>query len=233
MTDKAATEAFNKAQSRALASAGTWFITEYPKLLVQSRPFSTTWEAYRSTSVGHHIRGASLSALQRGSSACIMFYGQSWIANVLGSPTSSATANAGLAGFISGGASSFVHTIFEPMKIRQESFSFDVYRKSLVPMFWRHALFDTAFFATNAALIDQAYSVQFGVSALVASCVNLIHDVWKTRVIQGLPKRLSFVTVLRSLSTVEYTKQLCWKSIDLGANWFATGVLYSHLFATS
>jgi len=231
MSDHAATEALNKAQSRALASAGTWFITEYPKLLIQSRPFSTTWEAYRSTSIQHHLRGASLSAFQRGSSAYIMFYGQSWIAKVLGSPTSNATANAGIAGFISGGASSLVHTIFEPMKIKHESFRFDVYSKALVPMFWRHALFDTAFFASNAALIDQPYSVQFGVSALAASCVNLTHDVWKTRFIQALPKRLAFVTVLRELSTVEYAKQLCWKSIDLGANWFATGVVYSHFFA--
>lgn len=227
-----AEEALKKAVARSIASTGTWFVSEYPKLIIQSGSTSAgnTFKIYAATAPLDHLRGALSSAAQRGSSACIMFYGQFVVTEALGSPLKSDVANAGLAGFFSGGASSLIHTIFEPIKIRHEGFRFDVYSRALLPMFWRHALFDMSFFASNAAIQDQSHSVQFCLSALAASCANLTHDVWKTRLIKALPARLPYHVVLKEMMGREYFRQLAWKSVDLGTNWFATGALYSNLF---
>ena len=231
---EAEAEALRKASCRAVASGFTWFITEYPKLLIQSGNGTTlaqSFATYKSTPFSSHLRGAFSSAAQRGSSTCIMFYGQYYIAATLGKPTEYAAVNAGIAGFISGGVSSFVHTIFEPMKIRHgEGIKWSVYRKAIVPMFWRHALFDMSFFSCGALLKDHPYSTQFAVSALVASSVNLFHDLWKTQLIKALPKRVKFLTVLRGLTPTEYAKQMAWKSMDLGANWWLMGFMYQRLF---
>jgi hypothetical protein len=160
-----------------------------------------------------------------------MFYGQYYISNILNKPTEYAAVNAGMAGFVSGGASAFVHTIFEPLKIRHsEGFRLDTYRKALVPMFFRHALFDMYFFTSVACMPDYSYPVQFAVSALGASLINLPHDLWKTQLIQALPARVRFITVLRSLTLKEYAKQMFMKSADLGMNWGLTGFLYEQLF---
>ncbi|KAJ1386989.1 hypothetical protein B484DRAFT_459899 [Ochromonadaceae sp. CCMP2298] len=226
-------EVLRKASSRALASSLTWFGTEYPKLIIQSG--NTTAQAiaiYKNTAFTSHLRGAVSSAAQRGSSACIMFYGQSYIEAAMGKPTEYAVVNAGMAGFISGGLSSFVHSIFEPLKIRHgEGFRLSVYKKALVPMMWRHALFDMSFFSCGALLADKPYSTRFAVSALVASSINLFHDLWKTQLIKALPKRVKFITVLRSLTPAEYFKQMAYKSFDLGANWWLMGFIYEQLFA--
>lgn len=115
-------EALRKASTRAVASFFTWFIAEYPKLIIQGNNVSLkeSFSIYKNTSFKNHLRGALSSAAQRGTSACIMFYGQYHISNALDKPTEYAAVNAGIAGFISGGASSFIHTLFEPMKIRHE-----------------------------------------------------------------------------------------------------------------
>lgn len=225
-------EALNKAGCRTAASFCTWFLTEYPKLIIQGgdKTLANSFVVYRNTSFINHFRGAFSSAAQRGSSACIMFYGQYYISSVLGKPTESTTINSGIAGFISGGASSFIHTIFEPMKIRHESIKWNIYKKAIVPMFWRHALFDMTFFSCGTLLKDKPYSTQFAVSALAASCVNLFHDLWKTQLIASLPKRVKFVAVVRGLTPSEYIKQMAWKSLDLGANWWFMGFLYQRAF---
>ena len=236
-SDEAEAEAIRKACCRAVASGFTWFITEYPKLLIQSGNGTTlaqSFAIYKKTPITSHLRGAFSSAAQRGSSTCIMFYGQYYIAATLGKPTEYAAVNAGIAGFISGGVSSFVHTIFEPMKIRHgEGIKWSVYRKAIVPMFWRHALFDMSFFSCGTLLKEHPYSTQFAVSALVASSVNLFHDLWKTQLIKALPKRVKFLTVLSGLTPKEYMKQMAWKSMDLGANWWLMGFMYQRLFDPS
>ncbi len=225
-------EAFKKAGARAIASSFTWFLTEYPKLIAQSGkvPLSELISIYKNTSLKNHIRGSLSAAAQRGSSACIMFYGQYYITTAMNKPTESAALNAGLAGFLSGGASSLIHTVFEPMKIRHEGFKFNVYVRALVPMFWRHGLFDATFFAMNSTLKDYSYATQFAVSALAASCVNLSHDLWKTQLIKALPTRVKYISVLRDLTLREYGKQMVMKSLDLGMNWWLTGLLYQKVF---
>ncbi|KAG7351951.1 hypothetical protein IV203_007999 [Nitzschia inconspicua] len=137
------------AVTRSLASFGTWFVTEHPKLILQQQrnhhskhPLLGTLDVYKAISLRDHLRGAS-------SSAMIMFYGQYYIFHMIYGDTKSPTwLSSGIAGFLGGGVSSLVHTIFEPMKIRHQRISWNVYRASLWPMMWRHALFDGTFFAT-------------------------------------------------------------------------------------
>ena len=232
-------EALRKAGARTIASSMTWFLTEYPKLIFQSAgngSFSQTYAIFQKTPLRSHLRGSFSSAAQRGSSACIMFYGQYYIANLLNKPTEYVAVNAGIAGFVSGGASSLIHTVFEPMKIRHgEGFRLPVYTKALVPMFFRHALFDMYFFTSISVLQDYTSSpaIQFAMSALGASIVNLPHDLWKTQLIQSLPARVKFITVLRSLTLKEYSRQMFMKSADLGMNWGMTGFLYSQIWKKS
>jgi len=235
MTSRAAEEreAFNKAYARAASSSITWFITEYPKLITQqngAKPLAEMLAIYRNTSIKNHLRGSLTAAAQRGSSTALMFYGQYYIITAMNKPTEYAVVNAGLAGFLSGGVSSFVHSAFEPLKIRHEGFKFSVYKKAIVPMFWRHGLFDATFFAMNTLLKDYSYPTQFAVSALAASCVNLPHDLWKTQLIKALPARVRFMDVLRSLTMSEYSKQMLAKCADLGVNWGMTGLLYQSVF---
>ena len=152
---------WHKAMTRSMASFGTWFVSEYPKLILQQQqaatkgvnkfPLVSALRTYQSTSAANHFRGALSSAAQRGSSACIMFYGQSYISHSLlytlqkeknEPPTPGTVAmTAGLAGLLGGGASSLIHTLFEPIKIRHEPLTANIYRASLWPMMWRHALF--------------------------------------------------------------------------------------------
>jgi hypothetical protein len=247
---------WRKAMARSLASCGTWFVTEYPKLIYQQQqqhdhntskqkhPLVTTYDVYMKTSPSNHLKGATSSAAQRGSSALIMFYGQAYILQginfVMGQQDDTSRlkqiATSGLAGFLSGGVSSLVHTLFEPIKIRHEPLSWNIYKKSLWPMMWRHALFDGAFFATSTAFDDHtkySYATQFGVAALVASTVNLTHDVWKTRFIQAIPSRLKWIAIAKPLimsSGKQFRQQLYVKAADLGFNWWFTGFLYALLF---
>ena len=184
------------------------------------------------TSIHHHLRGAMSSAAQRGSSALIMFYGQAYISRAIyGQENAPNWWSAGAAGFLGGGISSLVHTIFEPIKIRHEPMSLRVYQASLWPMMWRHALFDGTFFATSTVLHDCSYATQFGISALAASTVNLTHDLWKTQFIKALPLRLRWITVVRSLTFSSFQQQLGMKATDLGFNWWLTGLLYAFLFS--
>jgi hypothetical protein len=233
------------ALTRSVASFGTWFITEYPKLILQQQqshhakhPFVATLNVYRSTPFRDHLRGAASSACQRGSSAWIMFYGQSYISNIISDGAENRTWwSSGMAGFLGGGISSLVHTVFEPMKIRHESITWNVYRASLWPMMWRHALFDGTFFATSTSLQTHyhhaSYATQFGVAALAASTVNLTHDLWKTQFIQQWTShhRLKWITVVRGLTSQSFGQQLGMKASDLGFNWFVTGLLYAAMFA--
>lgn len=237
--DKESAASAKKAAARSVSSFFTWYCGEYPKLLIQSgKDASQVMKAYRETEWTSHLRGSLSSASQRGASAFLMFYGNHYVSNSLGQPTDIAVVNAGMSGFISGGLSSFVHTVFEPLKIRLErqafskswQYSMNIYYRSLIPMFWRHALFDAAFFATNAAVKDQPYSIQFGISAFIASCVNLTHDVWKTKFIKALPRRISYLMVIQNMTFREYGKQLFFKSIDLGTNWFLTGLVLSSMY---
>lgn len=235
------------ASTRSLASFGTWFVTEYPKLILQQQhhhhskhPLLATIDVYRATPFRDHLRGAASSACQRGSSAWIMFYGQSYISHAIyGDAANRTWWSAGMAGFLGGGTSSLVHTIFEPMKIRHETISWHVYRASLWPMMWRHALFDGTFFATSTYLQTHyshvSYATQFGVAALAASTINLTHDLWKTQYIrewsQQMPHRgLKWITVVRGLSLRAFGQQLGIKSSDLGFNWWVTGLLYAAIF---
>lgn len=272
--------AWRKALTRSMASAATWFVTEYPKLIFQQQQqtqqqhdhhhrttksiFGSTLQIYSETPWKNHVRGALSSAAQRGSSAYIMFYGQATISNLImpknknnndQQQQQSTWYYAGIAGLIGGGLSALVHTLFEPIKIRQEPLTWPVYRASLWPMAWRHALFDGTFFASCALLQQQgkdyhfSYAMQFGISALAASTVNLTHDVWKTQFIQALPcvsspleqqnqrqreqqqqRPIKWITVVRSLTVTSFRQQLLVKAIDLGFNWWATGLLYAYLF---
>ena len=254
----AAESPWKKAAARSIASFGTWFCTEYPKLIVQQQQqqqhsksgggktgnlliLLNSFHIYKNTPFKNHWRGALSSAGQRGSSAWIMFYGQAFISQTIyhGPDTTSGAIpwwTAGLAGVFGGGISSLVHSLFEPIKIRHEPLSWRVYSASLWPMMWRHALFDGTFFATSS-LLETNYSLshatQFGLSALVASTVNLSHDVWKTQYIKALPKRLQWLTVVRSLSWASFRQQLAVKGADLGFNWWLTGLLYGYLFVSS
>ena len=97
-------------------------------------------------------------------------------------------------------------------------------------MLWRHGLFDMGFFFTTALTKDQPYSIQFAASALSASVCNLTHDVWKTKLLVALPKRVKYMEVIRMFGTKEWSKQFVVKSMDLGANWFVTGLVYQYLF---
>ena len=106
-------------------------------------------------------------------------------------------------------------------------------KKAIVPMFWRHALFDMIFFSSTTALKDKPYSTQFAISALAASCVNLFHDLWKTQLIKSLPKRIKFITTLKTLNPMELSKQMSWKGMDLGTNWWMTGFLYAAIYGNS
>lgn len=269
---------WHKAMTRSMASFGTWFVSEYPKLILQQQqaatkgvnkfPLVSALNTYQSTSASNHFRGALSSAAQRGSSACIMFYGQSYISHSLlytlqkeknEPPTPGTVAmTAGLAGLLGGGASSLIHTLFEPIKIRHEPLTANIYRASLWPMMWRHALFDGTFFATSACLEQYnqnpqnsyqfGYATIFGVSALCASTINLTHDLWKTQYIQALPSsspssssslqqqlapRLKWRTVVQSLTRQTFRQQWTMKAFDLGFNWWVTGLLYAALFATT
>ena len=252
-SDTGAESPWSKAAARSMASLGTWFATEYPKLIFQQQkqsksrhPLVETLHIYRNTCFSNHVRGATSSAAQRGSSALIMFYGQHYILGCLsvknGNSFSQQTAtswySAGLAGFLSGGASSLIHTLFEPIKIRHEPLTWNIYRASLLPMAWRHALFDSTFFAASTALEQSdypfSYATQFGLSALAASTVNLTHDLWKTQFIRDLPNRqLKWMAVVKSLSVRSFRQQLYAKAADLGLNWWFTGFLYALLFASS
>jgi hypothetical protein len=230
---------WRKALTRSVASFGTWFVTEHPKLILQQQrqshsrhPLLTTVDIYRKTPWNHHLRGATSSAAQRGSSALIMFYGQAYISRTLyGAEVAPSWWSAGMAGFLGGGISSLVHTIFEPIKIRHQPMSWAVYQASLWPMMWRHALFDGTFFATSTLLHDSSYATQFGISALAASTVNLTHDLWKTQFIQALPQRMKWLTVVRGLNFASFQQQLIMKATDLGFNWWVTGLLYAYFFA--
>lgn len=98
-----------------------------------------------------------------------------------------------------------------------------------------------AFFATNSLVRDKSYSVQFTLSALSASVCNLAHDIWKTQVIKSLQSNnvdnrkvavtVTLLQVLQSLTVKEYFKQLSMKSIDLGFNWFLSGLFYDYFTA--
>ena len=80
------------------------------------------------TKFSTHMQGAFASASQRGSSAGIMFMGQHVVNQAIGEPTRFVAVNAGLAGLIGGGASAFIHSVFEPLKIRAgEGFRFNTY----------------------------------------------------------------------------------------------------------
>ena len=233
-----------KAFARSISSFFTWYMSEYPKLLIQrGKTIKELTNAYRKTSISSHLQGSLSSVGQRGASAFLMFYGQNYISTKMGTPTEIPMVNAGLSGFVSGGLSSLVHTIFEPMKIRLEkkvaaghsplsiNQGIKIYTRSLKPMFWRHALFDGTFFATSSLVQDHSYSIQFAVSAFMASCANLTHDVWKTKLIRSLPYRVTYLMILRNMTFREYSKQLIWKSFDLSTNWFITGLIFSSLFA--
>jgi hypothetical protein len=231
---------WSKALSRAIASSGTWFVTEYPKLLFQQQqrhptPLISSLQIYRQTPWNNHVRGVLASFAQRGTSAFIMFYGQATISKAIHQHDGHGShvpewRSAGMAGFLGGGISALVHTLFEPIKIRHAVLTRPVYLASLWPMMWRHALFDGTFFATNACLYDRSYATQFGVSALAASTVNLTHDVWKTQFIQALPSRLRWMTVIQGLTLKSFQQQLVIKAADLGFNWWVTGLLFSYLF---
>lgn len=239
-TSSASDEApWRKALTRSIASFGTWFVTEYPKLILQQQrqshskhPLLKTLDIYKATPMNHHLRGAMSSAAQRGSSALIMFYGQAYISrSIYGRDKAPNWWSAGIAGFLGGSISSLVHTLFEPIKIRHEPMSLRLYRASLWPMMWRHGLFDGTFFATSTLLEDCSYATQFGVSALAASTVNLTHDLWKTQFIRALPQRLRWITVVQGLTPTSFQQQLLVKASDLGINWWLTGLLYASLFA--
>lgn len=233
-------EPLQKATARGVSSFFTWYLSEYPKLLIQRGDnVKEMVKSYRRTSLSGHLQGSLSSMSQRGASAFLMFYGQQYVStNIVGSPTNIQMIDAGLSGFVSGGFSSFVHTIFEPIKIRIEKkgvpFSINhgikIYTRSLIPMFWRHAIFDGVFFATNNLIQDQPYSIQFAVSAFMASCANLTHDVWKTKLIRSLPHRVTYFMILRNMTFREYNKQLLWKAFDLSTNWFMTGLFFSCFF---
>jgi hypothetical protein len=111
-------------------------------------------------------------------------------------------------------------------------------------MMWRHALFDGAFFATSTYIQTQhnhvSNAAQFGIAALAASMVNLTSDLWKTRFIRQLPllpgrwnPRLKWITVVQGLTFTSFRRQLMMKGLDLGFNWWLTGLLYAFLFANS
>ncbi|CAB9519138.1 expressed unknown protein [Seminavis robusta] len=228
---------WRKALTRSVASAGTWFVTEYPKLIFQrqqgqAHPIQSSIQIYRQTPWNHHLRGAVSSAAQRGSSAFLMFYGQAAISNaIFGTTTNSSWLSSGLAGFLGGGVSAVVHTLFEPLKIRHDQrLTWSIYKASLRPMMWRHALFDGTFFATTSLLQEYSYATQFGVSALAASTVNLTHDVWKTQFIRALPKRVRWITVVQGMTSTCFRQQLVVKAADLGFNWWVTGLLFAALF---
>ena len=218
---------WQKALTRSIASFGTWFITEYPKLIFQEQqglhskhPLVDTFRVYRATPFRNHLKGATSSACQRGSSALIMFYGQSYISKMINGDSSAHTWwSSGMAGFLGGGVSSLVHTLFEPIKIRHEPITWHVYKASLWPMMWRHALFDGTFFATTTYLQTHhnhvSYATQFGVAALAASTVNLTSDLWKTQFIRQLPllpgkcnPRLKWITVVQNLNMKSFQQQL-------------------------
>jgi hypothetical protein len=211
-------------------------VTEYPKLLFQQQqrhptPAISSLRLYRETPWNSHVRGAMSSFAQRGSSAFIMFYGQATISKAIpGGSRMPDWWSAGMAGFLGGGLSAFVHTLFEPVKIRYSGLTWPVYCASLWPMMWRHALFDGTFFATSACLYDRSYATQFGVSALAASTVNLTHDVWKTQFIRALPARVRWMTVIQGLTLKSFKQQLVIKAADLGFNWWVTGLLFAYLF---
>ena len=245
---------WKKAATRSMASFGTWFCTEYPKLILQQQQqhrhsnsksplLVKSFQIYKATPWQHHLKGAVSSAGQRGSSAWIMFYGQAFISQSLyhdqdRNGQQPPWWTAGIAGALGGGISSLVHSIFEPIKIRHEPFSWRIYKASVWPMMWRHALFDGTFFATST-LMDSSeqysfsYATQFGLSALAASAVNLTHDLWKTQYIRALPRRLKWVTVVQSLSRKSFRQQLVVKAADLGFNWWVTGLLYAYLFVNN
>lgn len=162
------------AATRAIASSGTWLITEYPKLILQQQrrhhfnhPLLATLDVYKATPFRDHLRGAVSSSCQSGSLALIMFYGQRYISHIMiqTNSTESTWNSSGMAGFLGGGVSSLVHTIFEPMKIRHERISQPLYSASLWPMMWRHALFDGTFVATSTYLKTHydhvSYATQF------------------------------------------------------------------------
>lgn len=102
------------------------------------------------TTYANHIRGATASATQRGSSTFLMFYGQRHVNELLNKLSVESNLPieengfimSGFSGSIAGGRSAFIHSIFEPMKIRNENFKLGIYYRSLNVMVWRHAIFD-------------------------------------------------------------------------------------------
>ena len=219
--------ATRNSQARMVASALTWPVEKSKLLFQASRPVSSFWKL----PLRHHVMGMVSSSLQRGGSAFLMFYTQSKLSNVLHSTTSSPVVNQSLAGALGGTVSAPFHTYWELIKVRGTLPSFKIYHLSLVPMLFRHGVFDGTFFAVHALCpSDYGSGVRFAASAATASFTNLVFDVWKTRGMQEFPKHVRFRAVVKSLPPRVFLANYVVKGAELSTNWFVVGCIKDHCF---
>lgn len=245
------------------ASALTWPI-EKSKLLYQGGGTTTNASGVVRRLIAlplpQHALGMLSSSFQRGGSAFFMFACQQQIyTTFIGtssppSPSSSlkSVLNHMLAGAVSGALTAPFHTYWELAKVRGHLLYFNntsnngwkLYQTCLVPMIFRHAIFDGVFFGVSTAsdVLGQQddngsnnfmshAGVKFGLSAATASLANLVWDVWKTRRMEAFPMRIGFVTgVLQTMTLKSFLLNYAVKGTDLTVNWFVVGCLKEHNF---
>jgi hypothetical protein len=206
------------------------------------------------TSPVHHLSGMASSGIQRGMSAFLMFYAQGHIYQSTKGTTPSYIMDQALAGALSGAVSAPFHTVWELIKVRggagtstststtkganrivmvpQRQRVLAMYLTCLVPMVFRHGIFDATFFGVSAAAApcSDSSGVRFALAAASASLTNLLWDVWKTRQMEHYPLRISFQQVARSMRWRTFLSHYVVKGTDLTANWFAVGYIKDHYF---
>jgi hypothetical protein len=193
------------------------------------------------------------SAIQRGGSAFFMFTCQNkvyeWTNGLLsvGGGEKNDIVGHCFAGVLSGAVTAPFHTYWELAKVRGGlPDSWTMYRTALIPMIFRHAVFDGVFFGVSTACdqwgkdlrqqqemseILSHSGVKFGLAAATASLANLLFDVWKTRRMGSFPTRVNFISgVVRTMTAASFISNYLVKGTDLTVNWFVVGSLKDHLF---